>query len=216
MVPPSMSPPQRGFSSSIIFLFFASLTLVRASTTTEDCPFEPLSTIHGLRKAEIVAFIVFSVFAFSQLLLFVAWPSIRHFRNRRGSTNVPGTWGAAQLFTGLALIWFTLKYAVGACNLTGFNRDTHRTATGDVLTTGVVDVFLYAAWFVLLTKCIAALERQQQPGRGGGTAAPRKGLNVPYQVVLIVLMALFTMVRTSAGEAPKLAPFVLYQIHILI
>jgi len=211
---------QYGFLASIL-LFLTSLTFVRASTT--NYALEP-RTIHELNKAEFAVFIVFAVLTFGQLLL-VAWPGF----TKKQDSSAPALGAESgpqrrpfQFLMGLALLSFIVKYSAGACSLTS-SSDTFGTVVAYVLTTELADELLYAVLFMFLTTCTMALERQHTGGIASPVRRTRNGSSIPYDAVLLILMVLATIARTfvvglsdNALGAPRLAQFVLYQIHILI
>lgn len=121
----------------------------------------------------------------------------------------------------MTLSAFIVKYSTGA-SLTS-NSDTYGMAAAYVLTTELAEELLYAALFMLLTTCTVALERQHIGGTASSIGRRRSVSSIPYEAVLLVLMVLSTIARTfviglsdNAREAPRLAQFVLYQIHILM
>jgi hypothetical protein len=144
--------------------------------------------------------------------------------------HAPGLSGAERrpqrqtfrLLTGLTLSSFIVKYSAGACLLT-FKLDTYGTVVASVLTTELADELLYAVLFMFLTTCTVVLDRRQHTDGKANSVRRRNGSSIPYEAVLLVVMVLSTIARTlviglsdNALEAPRLAQFVLYQIHILI
>jgi len=124
---------------------------------------------------------------------------------------------------GLALSSLIVKYSAGACLLTS-KLDTYGTVVAYVLTTELADELLYAVLFMFLTTCMVVLDRKQHTdGKASSVRRRRNGSSIPYEAVLLALMVLSTIARSlviglsdNALEAPRLAQFVLYQIHILI